>query len=86
MASGRYFLADVVLTGVLVLSDQQCRRLFDAFDQIAANPRRGLISIGNDWDGRRVYLTHLLDFEIGYLISEDDFTVTFTFFRPMGES
>ena len=83
MPSGRYFLADVVLSGILALPDEQCRQLFSAFDRIADDPLGGVVSLGRDWDGRQVYLARHTLFEIGYVVAPDESLVTFTFFRPI---
>lgn len=82
MSGARYFLADVVLSGLLALSDEDCRRLFATFDQIAENPRGMANSVGQDWDGRLIYLSRHGRFEVGYIISPDGTAITFTLLRP----
>ena len=82
MPESRYFLADAVLTALFALRDRECRALFGAFDQIAENPRGMADMVGQDWDGRRVYLAHSGRFEIGSVIVGDSETVTLTLVRP----
>ena len=83
MADGRYFVADVVLSALLVLSNQDCLQLFAAFDQIAGDPIGSARATGSDWDGRMIYLSRHGRFEIGYVVSPDGTMVTFTMIRPI---
>jgi len=54
-----------------------------AFDEIAADPHGLADSVGQDWDGRLVYLARRGRFEIGYVFTPDGTTITFTFLRPI---
>lgn len=82
MAGARYFLADVVLTALFALRDEECCGLFAAFDQIADDPRGTAIAMGRDWDGRLVCLSSHGRFEIGYVIAPDAGIITITLLRP----
>ena len=82
MPGARYFLADVVLTALFALRDEDCRHLFAAFDQIAENPRGLASSVGEDWDGRLVCLARHGRFEIGYVLAPDEEMITITLLRP----
>jgi hypothetical protein len=83
MPDVRYFLADGVLTALVALSDQNCRGLLAAFDQIATDPRGAAVSMGRDWDGRLVCLARHGRFEIGYVIAPEAGIITITLLRPM---
>ncbi len=82
MPDTRYFLADAVLTGLYAMHDRDCRAILAAFDQIAEAPQAMADTVGNDWDGRRVYLAHSGRFEIGYVVLPESGKVTFTLLRP----
>lgn len=82
MPGARYFLADVVLTALFALRDEECRNLFAAFDQIADNPRELAVAMAHDWDGRLVCLSRHGRFEIGYVIAPEADIITITLLRP----
>jgi hypothetical protein len=82
MPDARYFLADSVLTAMLALNDADCRQLLAAFDQVSDSPSEAAVSIGQDWDGRIVYLARQGRFEIGYIISPHGEMITITLVRP----
>ena len=84
MPGARYFLADVVLTALFALHDEDCRRMLAAFDQLADNPRGMAAAMGRDWDGRLVCLAFHGRFQIGYVISPDREMITITLLRPRG--
>lgn len=46
------------------------------------HPRDAATSIGRDWDNNPVYLSRYGRFEIGYVTTVDEMSVTFTLLRP----